>query len=272
MSTTDTNCPRPITIDTLKSRKSEGTKIVALTAYDYTFARLFDSKVDILLVGDSLGMVVQGNPNTLSVTLDEMIYHSQAVARGALKSHIVADMPFLSYQVSAEKALENAGALLARGKAHAVKVEGGVAIAATVRRMVEIGIPVMGHIGLTPQSIHQLGGFKIQGKSQEQQDSLFKDALAIEAAGAYAIVLESLPSFFAKQITSQLKIPTIGIGAGPDCDGQILVSYDLLGMNPEFRPRFIKNYAPLASVIQQAVSEYAQEVQSGAFPKPENSF
>ena len=255
----------------IRERKG-GRKIVATTAYDATFARLFDELADILLVGDSLGMVVQGAANTLAVTLDDMIYHTRAVSRVAHRAHIVSDMPFLSFQVSEEEALRNAGRLLAEGGAESVKLEGGRAMAATVRRLVQIGIPVMGHIGLTPQSVHAFGGFKIQGKTESHKESLLQDALALEEAGAYALVLEGMPADLARAITDRTRIPTIGIGAGPACDGQILVGQDLLGMDPGFKPRFVKHYAPLATEIRRAFSLFASEVREGTFPAQEHSF
>ena len=262
------------TTQTLLARKADpnAPKIVAVTAYDYSFARLMDEFVDVLLVGDSLGMVVQGNANTLSVTMDQMVYHVSAVSRAARRSHLVADMPFLSYQTSAEDAIRNAGRLLAEGGAQSVKLEGGVAIVDTVKRLVDVGIPVMGHVGLTPQSVHAFGGYKIQGKTDISRERILQDAKALEQAGVYSLVLEGLPSDLAKAITLMLKIPTIGIGAGVHCDGQILVSYDLLGMNPDFSPKFVKAYANLAAIVRGAIGEYAAEVREGTFPDSNHGF
>jgi 3-methyl-2-oxobutanoate hydroxymethyltransferase len=269
MANTDSN---KITALTLKSRKAENRKIVAITAYDYTMARLVDESVDVILVGDSLGMVIQGESNTLSVTLDEMIYHSRAVSRGISHAHLVVDMPFMTYQARTSEAVKNAGRLLSEGKAQSVKLEGGVVISHTVEKMVQYGIPVMGHIGLTPQSVHAFGGYRVQGKTDSQRESLLTDAMALEDAGAFAIVLEAIPADLAKEITQRLKIPTIGIGAGSSCDGQVLVNQDLLGMNVDFKPRFVKSYADLGAVIRSAVDQYAKEVQEGTFPEEKHSF
>jgi 3-methyl-2-oxobutanoate hydroxymethyltransferase len=260
-----------ITTQSLQQRKG-AEKIVAVTAYDYTMAKLFDELVDFILVGDSLGMVIQGRPNTLSVTMEEMIYHTRCVTRAARHAHVVADMPFLSYQVAEEEAIRNAGRLLAEGGAEAVKLEGGVAIAKTVSRIVDLGIPVMGHIGLTPQSVHAFGGYKIQGKTEKSRESILQDALALEDSGIYTLVLEGIPVELAGEITQRVKVPTIGIGAGSRCDGQILVSQDLLGLNPSFSPRFVKKYADLATTIRTAITQYASEVKKEAFPDSEHSF
>lgn len=262
-----------VTIHTLRAMKERGEKITMLTAYDATFARLLDdSQVDILLVGDSLGMVIQGQDTTLPVTLDEVIYHTRAVARGARRAHVVGDMPFMSYQSSIESALDNAGRLIKEGGCHAVKLEGGAKHAELVSRLVACGIPVMGHIGLTPQSFHQMGGFKVQGRSQEGADRLIADARVLEDAGAYSIVLEGIPAEIAQQITTALTIPTIGIGAGPRCDGQVLVIYDLLGMDDSFKPKFVRRYEHLATRIRTAVDAYVVDVRSGEFPGERESF
>lgn len=263
---------KKITTHTIRARKASGEKLVAVTAYDYTTARLVDDQVDIVLVGDSLGMVIQGEPNTLSVTVDDMIYHARAVAKGLSHAHLVVDMPFMTFQAGIHRALRNAGRLLAEGKAEAVKLEGGVSVARTVEKLVGAGIPVMGHIGLTPQSVHAFGGYRIQGKTEGARHAIQQDAAALEDAGAYAIVLEGVPSSLASEITKQVKIPTIGIGAGAGCDGQVLVSQDLFGLIPDFQPRFVKKYASLADVMKQAIGEYAREVRSGAFPGEEHSF
>lgn len=255
----------------IRSRKG-GEKLVAVTAYDFTFARLADELVDILLVGDSLGMVVQGQPNTLSVTVEDVIYHTRAVSRAARHAHVVADMPFLSYQASIEDAVRNAGRLLAEGGAEAVKLEGGVVIADTVARLTTLGIPVMGHVGLTPQSVHAFGGFKVQGRTDAARESILQDALTLEDAGVYSIVLEGMPADLAKLVSTRLKIPTIGIGAGAACDGQVLVCTDLLGMNPDFTPRFVKKFAELHEPVRVALGKFAKEVRDGAFPGKEHSF
>lgn len=256
----------------LLQKKETGEKIVAVTAYDFTTARLFDEFVDVLLVGDSLGMVIQGDTHTLSVRLEDVIYHTRAVAKAAKHAHLVADLPFMTYQTGATQAMKSAGRLLSEGHAESVKLEGGVTMAPIVEKLVEIGIPVMGHIGLTPQSVHAFGGYKIQGKSEQAKERILSDALALEDAGAYSIVLEGIPADLAQVISSRVKIPTIGIGAGVHCDGQILVSSDLLGMNPDFRPRFVKPYADLAGTIKSAIQKYATEVKGSEFPSPEHSF
>ena len=253
--------------------KERGQKIVALTSYDATFAKLLDTAgIDVILVGDSLGMVIQGEETTLQVTLDDIIYHTRAVSRGIQRAHLVADMPFMSYQISPEQALESAGRLIKEGRAEAVKLEGGVERAEAIQKIVSAGIPVMGHIGLTPQSVHKFGGYRVQGKTEDQAKYLKESAKAIEEAGAYALVLESIPWPLAKEITESLSIPTIGIGAGKYTDGQILVIYDLLGMDKDFNPRFLKKYADLFTVITRAVGDYINEVKEGLFPDEEHSF
>jgi 3-methyl-2-oxobutanoate hydroxymethyltransferase len=262
-----------VTIHTLKAMKQRGEKITVLTAYDATFSRLLDEAgVDVMLVGDSLGMVIQGNETTLPVTLDEMIYHCRAVVRGASRAQIVGDMPFMSYQTSVEAALMNAGRLMKEGGCHAVKLEGGAQHAALVARLVSSGIPVMGHIGLTPQSFHQLGGFKVQGRDQGGAARLIADARALEEAGAYSIVLEGIPSEIASEITAAVAIPTIGIGAGAGCDGQVLVIYDLLGMDDTFKPKFVRRYEQLGTRIRTAVDSYIADVRGGTFPAAAESF
>ncbi len=254
-------------------------KLVAITAYDYTMARLVDAAcVDIVLVGDSLGAVVQGMETTLPVTLDEIIYHTRCVMRGVQHALVVADLPFMSYQVSAEMALESAGRILKEAGASAVKLEGGTAVAHTIERLVSVDIPVMGHVGLTPQSYHRMGGHKVQGRASSAEhkagsrERVLEDALAVQSAGAFACVLESIPSDLAAEITGALEIPTIGIGAGVECDGQILVSTDVLGLNPEFNPKFVKRYAELGRAVIAAVENYAAEVRSGEFPDQQHSF
>ena len=262
-----------VTIHTLREMKRRGERIAMLTCYDASFARLLDeSHVDVLLVGDSLGMVIQGHDTTLPVTLDEMIYHCRAVARGAERAHVVGDMPFMSYQTSPEQALANAGRLVKEGGAHSVKLEGGAQHAALVARLVACGIPVMGHIGLTPQSFHQLGGFKIQGRENGAAERLLADARALEEAGAYAIVLEGIPAEIASEITLALTIPTIGIGAGAGCDGQVLVYHDLLGLEERIAPRFVRRYAQLGTAAREAIAAFAADVRAGRFPSSGESY
>ncbi|MCG8418695.1 MAG: 3-methyl-2-oxobutanoate hydroxymethyltransferase [Proteobacteria bacterium] len=262
-----------VTIHTLKAMKERGDRIAMLTAYDATFARLLDdSQIDILLIGDSLGMVIQGQETTLPVTLDEVIYHTRAVVRGTRRAQVVGDMPFMSYQSSIENALENAGRLIKEGGCHAVKLEGGAQHTELVTRLVACGIPVMGHIGLTPQSFHQMGGFKVQGRGHGEADRLVADARALEEAGVYSIVLEGIPAEIAQRITESVAVPTIGIGAGPHCDGQVLVIYDLLGMNDAFKPKFVRRYEHLATRIRTAVDSYITDVRSGGFPSEQETF
>ncbi len=269
----DTRSREKVTAPTLRARKRAGQRITVLTAYDASFARLLDEcDVDVLLVGDSLGMVIQGEESTLGVTLEEVIYHTRAVARGCRRAHLVGDLPFLSYQVSLEEGLRSAGRLIKEGRAEAVKLEGGRRHADLVRRLTEIGVPVMGHIGLTPQSVHAMGGYKVQGKEEAQARELLDDAVVLEQAGAYALVLEGIPQELARNISARLAIPTIGIGAGPHCDGQVLVIYDLLGMDERFAPKFLKRYESLGARIRDAVGRYAEEVRGGVFPGPEHSF
>jgi len=261
-----------VTLHTLRACKGRGQKITMLTAYDATFARLLDEAgADILLVGDSLGMVIQGHDTTLPVTLDEMIYHCRAVARGARRAQIVGDMPFMTYQDVSE-GVKNAGRLVKEGGCHAVKLEGGAQHAELVARLVAGGIPVMGHIGLTPQSFHQLGGFKVQGKDAASAARLIADAKALEAAGAYAIVLEGIPSEVAAEITAAVSVPTIGIGAGIGCDGQVLVIYDLLGMDDRFKPKFVRRYANVGDTIKEACGRFIADVRDGSFPAAAESF
>lgn len=261
-----------VNISKLKEMKQKGEKIPMLTAYDYATAKLIDETgVPLILVGDSLGMVVLGYDSTIPVTMEEMIHHTKAVARGAKQALVIGDMPFMTYHASVSDALYNAARFMQEGGAQAVKLEGGVSVAEVVRRVVECGIPVMGHIGLTPQSIHQLGGFKVQGKTPEAAVRLLKDARALEEAGAFAIVLETIPAPLARLITQEVSIPTIGIGAGPWCDGQVQVISDLLGLYTDFVPKHAKQYARLFDTIKGAVSGYISEVQSGAFPTEKES-
>jgi len=262
-----------VTIHTLRQMKERGEKIAMLTAYDATFARLLDEAgADVLLVGDSLGMVVQGHDTTLPVTLEEIIYHTKAVVRGASRAHVVGDMPFGSYQASLDQGVANAARLMKEGGCHSIKLEGGAQHAELVRRLVAAGIPVMGHIGLTPQSFHQLGGFKVQGRDSGGRERLIADALALEEAGCYAIVLEAIPADIAREITETVGVPTIGIGGGVACDGQVLVCYDMLGMDETFKPRFVRRFATLGKTIKDAVSAYVGEVRGGTFPSDAESF
>lgn len=262
-----------VTIATFQQMKKKGQKIAVLTAYDYPTARFLDEAgVDCLLVGDSLGMVVLGYDSTVPVTMADMIHHTRAVARGARRALVVADLPFMSYQVSAEEALRNAGRLLQEGGARAVKLEGGAEVAPTVRRLVQAGIPVMGHVGFTPQSVHALGGYRVQGKTEAAARRLVEDAVSLAEAGAFAVVLEMVPQQVARWVTERCPVPTIGIGAGAGCDGQVLVTHDLLGLYAGRAPKFVKRYADLAAEMQQAVARYVAEVRDGSFPGPEHAF
>ena len=264
---------RQVTTTTLRRMKADGERITMVTAYDATMAKLVDrGGADAILVGDSLGMVIQGRDNTLAVTLDDIIYHTRAVVRGAERAHVVADMPFMTYQADPTEAVRNAGRLIKEGGAQSVKIEGGRTHMAIVERMVQAGIPVMGHVGLTPQSVHAMGGFKVQGRDAENARRILEDARALEAAGCYAIVLEGVPVELARMITDSLDIPTIGIGAGAACDGQVLVIYDLLGMFDDFVPKFVKQYAQMGTGIAEAVAQYRDEVRDGSFPAEEHTF
>jgi len=262
---------KPVRIPELLEMKRRGRKITMLTAYDATMARLLDrAEIDMLLVGDSLGMVIQGHDSTIPVTMDAMIHHTKAVRNGTRRALVVADMPFLSYQVSRRSAVRNAGKLIQEGGAAAVKLEGGNAVASVLHRIVETGIPVMGHLGLTPQSVHRIGGFRAVGKTRDEAKTLMADARLLEQAGAFAVVLEAIPADVAADITADLKIPTIGIGAGPHCDGQVLVSYDAFGLFDEFVPRFVKRYCNLGEQMVEGARAYAQDVQEGRFPAKEH--
>lgn len=262
-----------VTAPDILKLKANGTKIAMVTAYDATMARLCDAGgVDMVLVGDSLGNVFQGRPNTLQVTVEEICYHGRCVAAGLERAHLTLDMPFGSYQISPAQALETAIRFVKEGLAQSVKLEGGERSAAGIARIVEAGIPVVGHVGLTPQSVHAFGGFKIQGRDEEAAKRVMADALAVEAAGAFCIVLEMVPAPLAQEITARLRIPTIGIGAGAGCDGQVLVCTDLLGMDPRFKPRFVKRYAELGETITSAMRTYVDEVRAGSFPEPEHAF
>ena len=258
---------------TFKESKKNGEKLTMLTAYDYTTAKLLDeSGVDSILVGDSLGMVVLGYDDTLSVTMEDMIHHSSAVARGAKNALVITDMPFMSYQTSVYDAVVNAGRLVKEGKAQAVKLEGGIEFCEHIKAIVKASIPVCAHIGLTPQSINAFGGFKVQGKGKQEAQRLLDEARAVEEAGAFAVVLECVPAKLAKKISESISIPTIGIGAGAGCDGQVLVYQDMLAMYSDFKPKFVKQYAQIGSVMKDAFRLYIDEVKSGAFPSEEHTF
>ena len=261
------------TVLTFKQAKNEGNKLSMLTAYDYSMAKIIDeSNVNGILIGDSLGMVIKGDEDTLAVTIDEIIYHTKAVKKGAKNALIVSDMPFLSYHVSIEQAVSNAGRLVKEGGANAVKLEGGANVVAQVKAIVDAQIPVMGHIGLTPQSVNAFGGFKVQGKSELAAKQLIEDAVLLEKAGAFSIVLEGIPEKVAELITNAVSIPTIGIGAGKHCDGQILVYQDMLGMFNDFVPKFVKQYANIGNVMKEAIGSYVKEVQEGTFPEQKHTF
>jgi 3-methyl-2-oxobutanoate hydroxymethyltransferase len=278
MSTHQGPSRRRVTVTDFARMKAAGEKIAVVTAYDATAARLVDAAgADCILVGDSLGMVFQGHDSTLPVTLEQMVYHTAAVRRGLARggggrAHLVGDLPFGSYQASLEEAVRSAARLVAEGGAEAVKLEGGRDFAEVVRRVVRAGVPVMGHVGLTPQSVHKLGGYLVQGRDEERARALLRDAQELEAAGCYAIVLECIPAELARFITGRLQIPTIGIGAGPHCDGQVLVLNDLLGLDPGFKPKFVKRFGALAQAVGGAVSDYVREVREQTFPAEEHSF
>jgi 3-methyl-2-oxobutanoate hydroxymethyltransferase len=262
-----------IAVPELRAMKERGEKIAMLTAYDYPTAKILDAAgVPVILVGDSLGMVVLGYDSTIPVTMEEMLHHTKAVVRGTERAIVVGDMPFMSYQTSVEDALRNAGRFLQEAGATAVKLEGGASMAETVSRLVAVGIPVMGHLGLTPQSLHQLGGYKVQGKTPAAAVKLLDDAVALQEAGVFAIVLEGIPAPLGKLVTEKLAVPTIGIGAGPHCDGQVQVLHDLLGLCDRFVPKHAKQYAHLSDEIRDAVTRYLDEVKSGAFPTARESF
>jgi 3-methyl-2-oxobutanoate hydroxymethyltransferase len=264
---------KKITTRTILDFKKRGIKITALTAYDYLIAKILDAaSIDLILVGDSLGNVFQGNDTTLPVTLDEMIYHTKAVLRGARRSLVIVDMPFMSFQNTVEEAFKNAGRIMKETGAGGVKVEGGERIANAIRKITESGIPVMGHLGLTPQSIHQFGGYTPRGLEEEESKKLLEDAKILEECGVFSIVLEKIPSALAKKITESVHVPTIGIGAGPYCDGQILVVYDMLGLIKEFHPRFVRKYLELADDIQYAFKKYIDDVRNQKFPDEKESY
>jgi 3-methyl-2-oxobutanoate hydroxymethyltransferase len=262
-----------VTVRTLLSMKKKGEKIAMVTAYDYHSARVVDAAgIDVILVGDSLGMVIQGHENTIPVTVDEIVYHARLVSRARPKSLVVADMPFLSYQVSTSEAVANAGRMLKEGRAQAVKIEGGRQFLNTVGALTDASIPVMGHLGLTPQSVHRFGGFRVQGRTEDSQKRLLEDAALLERAGCFALVLEGIPHEIAGEITATLAIPTIGIGAGPACDGQVLVFHDLLGIEAALEPKFVKRYANLSETMIDAIGRFRREVKEGTFPDLEHSY
>lgn len=261
------------TVVTFKEAKAKGEKLTMLTAYDYSTAKLVDGAgINAILVGDSLGNVVLGYPDTISVTMEDMIHHSVAVSRGIKDTLLICDMPFMSYQTSVYDAVVNAGRLMKEGRAHAVKLEGGQEMEETIRAIVNASIPVCAHIGLTPQSINALGGFKVQGKGEEAAQKLLDDARAVERAGAFAVVLECVPAALAKKVSEEISIPTIGIGAGADCDGQVLVYQDMLGMFTDFKPKFVKHYANVGEIMTEAFKAYDAEVKAGVFPAQEHMY
>lgn len=261
------------TVSTVQKQKEQGEKITMLTAYDYSTAKLMDeSGIDMILVGDSLGMVMLGYEDTISVTMADMIHHTAAVSRGTKDALVVADMPFMSYQTSVYDAVSNAGRLMKEGRCQAVKLEGGKALCPQIKAITEASIPVMAHIGLTPQSVNALGGFKVQGKSEEAARKLIADAKAVEAAGAFAVVLECVPAKLASMISEMLTIPTIGIGSGGGCDGQVLVYQDMLAMFPDFKPKFVKHFADVGSMMKSGFQAYMEEVKAGSFPAEEHTF
>ena len=264
---------RKMTVPEVRSMKERGEKLVCLTAYDYCFARILDEAgVDLLLVGDSLGSVVQGHDSTLPVTVEDIIYHTRAVVRGRRRALVVSDMPFMTFQLGVDEAKRNAGRLIQEGGAESVKLEGGVTQAATIEALVKMGVPVMGHVGLTPQSVHQFGGYRIQGRGEADARAILDDAMAVEQSGAFAVVLEGIPVQLAREITQRVSIPTIGIGAGMHCDGQILVVHDMLGLFDDFTPKFVKRYADLKGTIGGAVQSYMEDVRTEAFPAEEHTF
>lgn len=261
------------TVLTFRKKKKEGKKLTMLTAYDYTMTKLVNAcNVDAVLVGDSLGNVILGYEDTISVTMDDMVHHCAAVARAADKAMVVADMPFMSYQISVEETLRNAGRLMKEGRSNAVKLEGGGRVCPQIKAMVEAGIPVMAHLGLTPQSINALGGYKVVGRTKEKAAELLEEAYAVQEAGAFSLVLECVPDKLAALVTEKLDIPVIGIGSGSGCDGQVLVTQDMLGMNLDFSPRFVKVFAPVGETVKKAIADYVQAVENGTFPAEEHGF
>ncbi|HVS08804.1 MAG TPA: 3-methyl-2-oxobutanoate hydroxymethyltransferase [Planctomycetota bacterium] len=265
--------PRKVTTRSLRQMKEQGQVISALTAYDFLMAQLLDQAgVDVILVGDSAGMVIQGLETTVGVTLEQMLYHAAVVARGVSRALVVADMPFMSYQVNPDEALRNAGRMIKESSVEAVKLEGGAAICPTIRRIVDVGIPVMGHLGLTPQSIHKFGTYQVRAREPEEADEVRRDALALEEAGAFAIVIEKVPAALAAEVSRSVKVPVIGIGAGPGCDGQILVTHDMLGIYTRFHPRFVRRYAELGREMKSAFEHFVRDVKGREFPSKEESY
>jgi 3-methyl-2-oxobutanoate hydroxymethyltransferase len=264
---------KKITTRNLRVMKNAGTKITALTAYDFLMAQILDrSGIDIILVGDSVGMVVQGLETTVTVTMEHMLYHASVVSRGVERALVVGDLPFMSYQVNSDEALRNAGAMVKQSHVEAVKLEGGSSVCNTTERLVTAGIPVMGHLGLTPQSIHKFGSYRVRATTDEEADQLREDAISLQQAGAFAIVVEKVPASLAREISTNLEIPVIGIGAGPGCDGQILVSHDMLGLYTRFHPRFVRRYAQMGEEMLSAFKHYADDVRSGEFPAADESY
>ncbi|MCS7229819.1 MAG: 3-methyl-2-oxobutanoate hydroxymethyltransferase [Candidatus Kryptonium sp.] len=264
---------KKVTTKTLLEMKKRGEKIAMLTAYDFLIAKLLDeSGIDVILVGDSLGNVFQGHETTLPVTVDDMIYHAKAVCRGVKRAMVVVDMPFLSYQVSIEEAVRNCGRVLKETCAEGVKIEGGSEIVDVIYKLTSIGIPVMGHLGLTPQSIHKFGSYDVRGVDEKEAEKILNDAKSLESAGVFSIVLEKIPAHLAKKVTESVSVPTIGIGAGPFCDGQVLVVYDMLGLFEEFKPKFVRRYAEIAKTIRNAFENYISDVKSGKFPNENESY
>ncbi|MFT4710616.1 MAG: 3-methyl-2-oxobutanoate hydroxymethyltransferase [Planctomycetota bacterium] len=265
--------PGKVTTQSLVEMKQQGERIAALTAYDFLMAQALDqSGIDVILVGDSAAMVVQGRHTTVPVTMEQMLYHAQVVAKGVQRALVVGDLPFMSYQVNSDEALRNAGRMVKEALVEAVKVEGGRLIAPTVKRLVDVGIPVMGHLGLTPQSIHKFGTYKVRATEPEEAERLREDALELQEAGVFAIVVEKVPADLATNLAKELEIPLIGIGAGAGCDGQILVSHDMLGLYTKFHPRFVRRYAELGQAMRDAFGEYIKDVQSGSFPNDDESY
>lgn len=273
MSTQPTNRPPKVTTETVKSMKNKAEKISMLTAYDFTMAKIIDrAGIDIILVGDSAGNVMAGYDTTIPMTMENMIYHTSCVVRGVDKALVIADMPFMSYQVTPNEALHNAGRLMKEANAEAIKLEGGKEVAESVEKIVNAGIPVMGHLGLTPQSINKFGTYKVRAKEPHEAKQLIEDAKALEQAGCFSLVLEKIPAALSKKVTNVLSIPTIGIGAGSHCDGQVLVAHDMLGLNKEFKPRFLRRYADLGDTMTDAVQSYIKDVKNGDFPNEDESY
>jgi 3-methyl-2-oxobutanoate hydroxymethyltransferase len=264
---------RRVTTQTLRAMKNEGQRIAMLTAYDFTMAKILDQAgIDVILVGDSAGTVFQGQETTIPVTIDQMIYHCQAVVRGIKRAMVVCDLPFMSFQINPEEALRSAGRAMKEAAAHAVKLEGGKVVCPAIEKIVSAGIPVMGHLGLTPQSIHKFGTYVVRAREQDEAEELERDAKRLEDAGCFAIVLEKVPAALAGKVSKSISIPTIGIGAGPHCDGQVLVTHDMLGLYTEFRPRFVRRYAELGQAMGEAFRNYIQDVRSGSFPSLDESY